>query len=158
VGALVVVDVSSGKATKILDDSGGADDTPDWSADGRRIVFGRQPKGANDEDLYLINPDGSRLTRLTSDPGYEYSPDWSPDGRRIAFIREGDVWVVGADGRNDRRLTRGLKADSPAWSPDGRRIAFTVEKELWVMNADGSDKTRLDLGFDIVANPAWRPR
>ena len=66
-------------------------------------------------------------------------PAWSPDGRRIAFVRGGELHVVAADGRGDRRLTRGgAAASSPAWSPDGRTIAFAAGRDiLTVRVADG---------------------
>jgi Tol biopolymer transport system component len=35
-----------------------------------------------------------------------YSPGWSRDGHRLAFVRRGDLFVAGADGRNQNQLTR----------------------------------------------------
>ncbi|WP_245771971.1 hypothetical protein [Rhodothermus profundi] len=63
---------------------------------------------------------------------------WSPDGRWVAFARRArgptgglvyDLWLASADGRVQRRLTRGRRAFSPTFAPDGRRLAFiTVSK------------------------------
>ncbi len=78
-------------------------------------------------------------------------PAWSPDGRRIAFIRTpgeaGDftleVWVIGADGRGEKRLGIG-DADSwlgggPVWSLDSQRVAWSLHfGDRWVVvDADG---------------------
>lgn len=53
---------------------------------------------------------------------------WSPDGRQIAFTSSSphgipNIWVMDADGRNQRQLTA-LGGRAPRWMPDGRRIAF----------------------------------
>ena len=76
------------------------------------------------------------------------APAWSPDGRKIAFGGDGEIYVMNADGRGLRRLTRNPASDgSPAWSPDGRRIAFGSERdgnlEVYVMNTDGSGQRNL---------------
>ena len=103
---------------------------PAWSVRGR-IAF------ANDDDrmgdrigvrdgLYSIEPDGSNLRRVfTRRWGGVQQPDWSPDGRTIAFHARDNIFTVGADGRDLKRLTgpketRGQGSTDPAWSPDGR--------------------------------------
>ena len=69
-------------------------------------------------------------------------PAWSPDGRKIAFVGMGDdgntdVYVVGADGLGQQRLTRHPGVDgNPAWSPDGRKIAFTRRDREWSPGKD----------------------
>jgi hypothetical protein len=86
------------------------------------------------KEIYVIDPDGSNLVRLTNHPGVDTDPTWSPDGSEIAFIsdRSGnpEVHIMNADGSGTRRLTesRGLHPppfpSSPDWSPDGSTIAF----------------------------------
>ncbi|MDP9190515.1 MAG: S9 family peptidase [Acidobacteriota bacterium] len=67
------------------------------------------------------------------------SPRWSPDGARIAYVvtkadlarsvYDSDVWIIDADGKNDRRLTFANGADfRPRWSPDGSLIAFLSDR------------------------------
>jgi Tol biopolymer transport system component len=140
---------------------------PAWSPDGTRIVFS-QVRDLN-EDLYVMNSDGSAVIRLTEDATPEKSPVWSPDGSRILFVseREGnfDLYVMGADGSNQIRLTDDPGVDaSPAWSADGLRIAFTrgvlftdtSSGTLWVMNADGTEQVQLPTSGE-ASGPAWRP-
>ena len=67
--------------------AGTSDYNPSWSPDGTRIVFTRQEKGA-ESDIYVMDPDGSNVDRLTNDgPGVtNLDAEFSPDGARIAYI------------------------------------------------------------------------
>lgn len=65
---------------------------PDWSPDGRRILFQRSSGG--NSDIHVIDADGTGETQLTFYAGNDLDADWSPDGRTIAFEREPD----GTDG------------------------------------------------------------
>ena len=86
--------------------------------------------------------------------------EWSPDGTRIIFrslrCQTHDIYVVDADGRNLKRLTRNMRATFPVWSPDGEKVVFSAvlngNSEIFVMNADGSDLKRLtrDSESDLV--------
>jgi Tol biopolymer transport system component len=143
---------------------------PVWSPDGDRIAFVSWYDG--DQNIYLMNTDGSSVTQLTSDPfRYFYifrdaddkHPAWSPDGKRIAFVSGrnasifspqawSDIYVMDANGRNVVRLTgkdKNLKPDTlygyyqPTWSPDGKRIAFMNKGWISVMNSDGSSPTKV---------------
>ena len=74
-------------------------------------------------EIYIMNADGSGLTRLTNYPGNDSSPAWSPDGSKLAFASERDgnleVYVMNADGSIPTRLTNNPGFDGePDW---GRR-------------------------------------
>jgi TolB protein len=111
-----------------------------------------------------MNPDGSRLTRITTDPGDDQSA-WSPGASEIAFDRSRhgrqDVYVMRADGRGLRRLTSDGASGSPTWSPDGARIAFAREvpgnADIYVMDRDGARVTRLTRDPLLEYSPAWSP-
>lgn len=84
---------------------------PDWSPDGRRIVFERG------SSIMTARADGRRIRRVYTGGG---SPVFSPDGRRIAFIRRGGLWTMTTRGRDVRRLVRAqynVGLSSPAWQP-----------------------------------------
>ncbi|MEA2217504.1 MAG: hypothetical protein QOJ35_130 [Solirubrobacteraceae bacterium] len=85
-------------------------------------------------DIYSMNPDGSDVRRLTTNPELDRQPDWSPDGADIAYtIRKPgertnfEVARMTAAGRDHRRLTTtapGQASSQPSWRPDGRAILF----------------------------------
>src|SRR5688500_530147 len=120
-------------------------------------------------DSYLMEPNGTAPTQLTTYPGDDYTPAWSPDGRKLAFtsFRDGnaEIYVMNADGSGQKRLTSDQAFDAnPTWSPDGTRIAFQSDRaigrtEIYVMHADGGDPARLTYSAWDVENyePAWSP-
>jgi TolB protein len=104
---------------------------PDWSPNGKQIVFYSNWGGPEDvsANLYVIRPDGTGLRRLTEARGgsaQHLSATFSPDGKWIAFGktpgmgREGnaDVFVMHADGTRVRNVTRSAIWDSGVdWGP-----------------------------------------
>ncbi len=103
-------------------------------------------------EIYLVNTDGTGLTRLTNNSVIDVEPAWSPDGLKIAFQSRrddiGDIFVMNADGSQQTNLTfnpiLGLFELWPDWSPDGTNIAYMIRgsfDQIFVMNADGSNNT-----------------
>ena len=116
---------------------------------------------------YAANLDGSHQVNLTRHPGEDQWPAWSPDGKLIAFVSERngseDVFVMSADGRAARNLTRTptLEESHPAWMPDGRltftRHGETGPIELWAVEADGATPTLLATAVEPVFVFGWKP-
>src|SRR5215208_5815974 len=80
----------------------------------------------------------------------------------IAFVFAGDLWVVGLEGGDARRLTTGTGSEAtPYFSPDGRLVAFTGEydgnADVYVVEAAGGVPRRLTYhpGADIAQG--WTP-
>ena len=91
-------------------------------------------------EIYVMNADGSGLTRLTNNSAHDYEPAWSPDGAKITFYsdRDGNYDIYVIDGSGLANLTNNSSKDRyPAWSPDGAKIAFTSDRdgqwEIYVM-------------------------
>jgi dipeptidyl aminopeptidase/acylaminoacyl peptidase len=132
-----------------------------WSADGQRIAFVVDFVFDNtrNQEIFVMNADGSGVTNLTNAPGNDWQPAWSPDGTRIAFTsaRGGShaLWTMNADGSDQVRLRPG--GEEPAWSPDGSKIAFTYSSDLYVISPDGTGETRLIDSPSRDADPAWSP-
>jgi Tol biopolymer transport system component len=121
------------------------DGTPEYSPDGRRILFASGRSGHT--EIWVCDADGSNPTQVTQMRAPESgSPRWSPDGRTIAFDsdREGqaEIYTVTADGGPPRRLTDHAGADFvPTWSRDGRWVYFTSDRsgsrQIWKVPAEG---------------------
>jgi Tol biopolymer transport system component len=166
-----------------------------WSPDGEKIAFVSNRRDGrrlnNYTDIYVAkacSAEGAtnRLQRLTDKHGWNRDPAWSPDGNRIAFtyldfgsahlygnsaIRNTDIYTVGADGRDEIRLTHtnsGKHAEyAPAWSPEGGRVAFIKgyltgthaepTSTIYLIKPDGSDLspvTTFPEAYDMEM--AWR--
>jgi Tol biopolymer transport system component len=132
--------------------------SPTWH--GSTIVYSSNRVSAFNTELYAVP--AKRLTFTKGADGVlgdDGMPDFSPNGRRIAFTsnrdRNGEIYVMNADGSGQKRLTR-TRADDfmPRFSPDGRQLAFiSLPETIVVMRADGSGRRALTVGTD----PDWRP-
>lgn len=124
------------------------------------------------EEIYVVNSDGSGLTKLTQNPDRDFAPAWSPDGSKIAFRSDrgegfGNLYVMDADGSSQTRLVTNAGDDgsgdyTPHWSPGGSKILFYANREgadygFYVVNADGSSLTNLTLesGLQSAYPPSW---
>jgi Tol biopolymer transport system component len=106
---------------------------------------------SKDGDIWTMRPDGSSLTRLTTDPAVDRAPSWSPDGTKIAFAskRTGnfEIWVTDADGANQHEVTHDGPTHndrSPSWTADGSQIVYDVDfNDIYIINADGTGEQHL---------------
>jgi len=149
--------------TTQLTSGGTSDGYPRWSPDGRKIVFYSSRDGNN--EIYVMDFDGSDQTNLTGNTASETIASWNPDMTKIVFNSDRaattDIWSMDADGLNPVNLTNSSagKDWAPDWSPNGAKIAFISNREgngeIYVMNADGTGQTNLtnDPGGDY--SPRW---
>ncbi len=135
---------------------------PDWSHDGRRILFRAKPTAQGPSRMIILEGrDGRPHLR---DVGSGDCPRFSPDDRTIAFVLypgkpsgepEG-VWLMNAEGTNRRRL---CELAAPFWSPDGTQILLngllphTISK---IYEFETKRTTRIDVpGQSIFSWPRW---
>ena len=135
--------------------STGRNDSPQYSPDGKRIVFGSDRSGAY--EIWMANGDGANLLQLTNFGGAPVgSPHWSPDGRQIIFdgVRDGRsvLYLMDANGGQPHVFVEEAgDAMMPTWSRDGQFIYFTRRKEgdarsLWKKPANGGTETEVARG------------
>jgi Tol biopolymer transport system component len=140
--ALWVLNLKSGGERRITAYELRAGDTPDWSPDGRHILFHDNvdgPPGIS-ANLYTVRPDGTGLHQLTFATGgvVQYlGSSYSPDGTMITFGRRpatggteanaADVFIMRVDGSHERPVTRTDLYDSyPDWGPTPCGLAHGV--------------------------------
>ena len=165
----------------------GYDYQPDWSPDGRLVVFARYAHDAI--ELQLLDLASGSVRPVTANGAVNVEPRWSPDGRRIAFVSsaynrrwhiftlevdagaavEGTVTRLTED--NDSRLPRYYYSVwdhylSPTWSPDGRELIIVANRGhihgtggFWRMTATPGAPMR-ELRYEETtwkARPDWSP-
>jgi hypothetical protein len=120
---------------------GGEQQHPDWSPDGRRLVFSVQ--GTDTEVLWVGDVDGTntkQITQCLAPCAWTDEPAWSPDGRSIAYHR-----MVSKDGTGVSRLEIFDLATGKT------RIAFTAPTQRAIY-APRWNKDGTQLVFEYVAN------
>ena len=138
-----------GTATQ-LTFTGNDEEQPSWAPDGTHIAFKRS------DEVFVrdVTTDAAplRLTNKAVSTENNTQPAWSPDGASIVFRTNradptrnvGDVWIMNADGTDERPLiVQPGDQRYPSVSPDGRHIAYTSHSEggtadIWVADADGT--------------------
>ena len=174
-GGIYTMELDTLKISQLTDSL--VDYLPDWSPDGTKIAFMRQPAQGENFEIYTIDTDGSNLSRLTYSQADDHQPDWSPDGTKIVFSYYPNILMMNADGSN-RTIVYDGNVDGiqggrpgfyPTWSPDGAAIAFQLfcrgcdgtfssGQSIWVVDSNGSNPT-----INISNNPAdnfapdWSP-
>ena len=151
------VDWSSKDGSKI-------DTSPCYSHDGKKIVFTSNRKGR--EALYMMNPDGSNIQRISNGEGKYSQPMWSPRGDLIAFAkqvgREFYIGIIKPDGSGERLIARGELVEAPCWSSNGRYIVYSMSITLGgkymisVVDLTGNHTRIIETRGD-ASYPTWSP-
>ncbi|HVP47531.1 MAG TPA: LpqB family beta-propeller domain-containing protein, partial [Bryobacteraceae bacterium] len=137
---------------------------PQYSPDGRRVVFSSNRSGT--AELWTCNSDGAEPVQLTSFGGAAVpgSPRWSPDGQWIAFDApqsgSTQIFVIGAGGGAPRQMTKGAANHvRPSWSVDGKWIFFGSNRsgswQVWKIPVQGGDEHQVTQqgGYEAFASP-----
>lgn len=144
---------SDGTNSRLIHVAGG---TPSFDPTSTRIAFG-------DGGIWQINVDGTGLTRLST---AGLKPTWSPDGAQISYQATADgrqqLFVMNADGTNQRRVLTSEAVIDPVWLPS-HRIVFGLlagrsNYEIHSVDpADPASLTRLTFRKGNDFEPSWSP-
>jgi dipeptidyl aminopeptidase/acylaminoacyl peptidase len=128
---------------------GPEDRFPDWSPDGKALVFRRDLSDEREE--IVVQPlHGRRRVLARGD-----APQWSPDGRWIGYTGRDGIYVIRPSGAQRHRVARGDGAF--AWSPDSRRIALARSGDVVIVGVDGRGLTPVLLRGHETWALSWSP-
>ena len=150
--------------------------TPTLRANGK-IAFTSDRDG--NQEIYLMNPDGTNQIRLTNNSVVDDHAMWSPDGTKLAFVSQREaggfaIFQMNMDGTNRVEITPlsnfvnatpwGGLGFSMSWSPDGKKIAFQDPwyNDIFVVDVETHARRNLtnDGGAQMALldfQPAWSP-
>jgi len=156
----------NGENQKQIGQSGSRPDHyPNWSPDGKSIVFESYRQGG--WRIWIMNSDGKNARRLLSGRSgtgsYEFDPSFTSDGKSVLFMSGGDIFQVDVDGTNLTQITKTPDTFefSPHQSPDGKTIVFCAgganEFGIFTVDSDGSNRKDISKHSSINYAPTWSP-
>jgi LysM repeat protein len=148
-----------GQVTRFVEDG-----LPSWSPDGFSFAFATRREGDRVPRIYKGDQQGQNDFSLNFQGEYVST---FPDGRLLVkgCLPSGDcgVFILGANGGGETKISNEQGDTAPTVSPDGKRIAFMsagrggANWEIWVMDASGTNPRRLTDNGNNDGLPTWSP-
>jgi Tol biopolymer transport system component len=154
-----VCDADGSNALQLTSFGGPEVSTPRWSPDGEHIAFDSDAPG--EWDIYVVDANGGKPQRMTTDPANDGNPSWSHDGQWIYFdsARTGEqqLWKVPANGGEAVQLTKD-GGFGPLESPDGKFLYYTkalFSGSLWKIPVGGGEPSKVLEELSAYQNVAF---
>ncbi|AHE97407.1 Tol-Pal system beta propeller repeat protein TolB [Thioalkalivibrio paradoxus] len=138
--------------------------SPDWSPDGRELVYVSFENRRS--EVFRQNVETGARQRIAAFQGINSAPVWSPDGRRIALTlsRDGtaNIYMLELDSGELTPVVRSNAIDTePAWSPDGDTLYFTSDRagspQVYQLQLPGGTPRRLTFEATSAGAPTVSP-
>lgn len=169
--ALYMLDTRSGVITQVISLPFSVVMHPSFSPDGNRIVF--SAVGSSSSDLYVVDRETEKISRLTDDAFFESHPSFTPDGARVVYSSnrntDGDyrhnacaIFVHDLrTGKSSMALDSGGDDMHASVSPDGVSILYAAERQgrsaLFRYNAQSGEHIQLKIPGLLASRPRWFP-
>lgn len=142
---IYTVPIDTGIPRRLTDAKDGEENSPTFSADGKRIAYSYEPGDHGRSRIVIVNVDGSDMNQWSPSNVADLSPVLSPDNATIVFSRADfygsystiaqphphgwNFFAANLDGTNVRQLTSEhfYMVSRPAVSPDGRNVVVVSE-------------------------------
>ncbi len=131
----IVILNKNGRKLKTLIANGKRNFFPNWSNDGKEIVyFSRYETNNEDDEIYRINLHSGNILRLTTWPKHNFCPSWSPDNMKIAYVTSmedirPEIYIMDKNGDNKTRITHNEYGETlPRWHPLENKILVAAFK------------------------------
>ena len=141
---------------------------PQWSPDGKNIIFFGYRDGGY--DLWEVNADGNNQHMVTEGTFDDREPIFSHDGSKIAFSSDrgnplgsdNNIWVMDVKSGQLTQLTTNPAEDvMPAWSSDDKEIIFTSSRDtyktLWAVNVATKAERKIATSDGNIAAASMGP-
>lgn len=140
-GGLRVLDLTG--RTTVVDDTAGGAEFQSWSPDSTQLVY----TVSVNQGIWIARADGSGVRNLapsgSRQPVGIFWSRWSPDGRSIVYAQGRELWVVGVDGSERRRVAEDVDFNGGWFTPDGAGVVYNADGDVLVAPIDGSTAPRL---------------
>jgi Tol biopolymer transport system component len=123
-----------------------------WAPDGRIVYYS---KARGNDDIWIMNGDGSDAKQLTVDAGTNYDLKVTPDGRYVVFTSERagapNIWRMDMDGGNPKQLTFGTSEYGVSVTPDSKWLLYDSTASgtpaIWKVSIDGGEPSQVTTRF-----------
>ncbi|MCQ2368549.1 MAG: DPP IV N-terminal domain-containing protein [Kiritimatiellae bacterium] len=157
---LYIIDLATGRWTRMTNTPNASEGQPAWSPDGSKIVY------VSDEtrhpQLYILDVATKKTRRLTSKGSQNVDPDWGKDGRITYITKRGGLSQVAvlnpAEGESSAQLvTTPGSWEHPSWARDSRHVVAGRDKALFIVDTlEGGDApSMMPLPAGNWITPAW---
>jgi TolB protein len=168
--AIFIFSVDPVRDLRFYNQRASVNETPEFSPDGKQMVYASSAPNDRCCRIYIANLDGSGLRPITTSSFIDVEPKVNPKtGNEIVFVsgRSGpqQIYRMNMDGSDIERLTPGEgEASNPSWHPDGQMIAYAWTRgyaqgafNIFIMDVASRKYTQLTHGEGRNENPSWAP-